>query len=113
MSYRYATPTATPTPYAALTASDTSSSTSTADTELTDEQKEQLAAQKKEDRAGTLATLQLPGSFPEHIQFYFGSQTGTAEKMCNILADEAETLRVEKPEVVDFNKFNEEEFMKQ
>jgi len=54
----------------------------------------------------------MPGNVPP-IRIYFGSQTGTAEKFCNALDEEATTLGIEDCKVIDFNNFSEEEFGKQ
>ena len=52
----------------------------------------------------------MPASFPNKVQFYFGSHTGTAEKFSKELADEATILGIE-AEVVDFNDFEEKKFL--
>ena len=52
----------------------------------------------------------VPLTFPE-LTIYFGSQTGTAEKLAVNLAEEADELSIEKATVVDFNNFNEETFL--
>jgi uncharacterized membrane protein len=44
---------------------------------------------KKEELKPTLEELTIPGNFPSEIVFYFGSQTGTSEKFCGILEEEA------------------------
>lgn len=49
-------------------------------------------------------TLIIPGNFPELV-FYFGSQTGTAEKFANQLDEEAHYIGVESSKVIDFNNF--------
>ena len=49
----------------------------------------------------------MPGNFPE-VVFYFGSQTGTAEKFAYALDEEAHFLGVEKSRVIDFNNFDPE-----
>ena len=54
----------------------------------------------------------MPGNLPP-IKIYFGSQTGTAEKLANVLDEEATALGVEECKVLDFNGFSEEEFSKQ
>ena len=53
----------------------------------------------------------MPTSFPE-VSIYFGSQTGTAEKLAQQLAEEADDLGVEKANVIDFNNFTEDTFTK-
>ena len=39
-----------------------------------------------------LEKLSLPEGFPREIVFYFGSQTGTAEKFCTALEQEAHSI---------------------
>ena len=77
---------------------------------MTDEQKAEIAKKKSEERSESLKSLVVPHSFPE-MQIYFGSQTGTAEKLAQQLADESDDLGIEKCEVVDFNNFKEETFV--
>jgi NADPH-ferrihemoprotein reductase len=55
-----------------------------------------------------LANLKLPPGFPE-VAIYFGSQTGTAEKFSNALAEEAHLIGA-KERVIDMEKFSEQEF---
>ena len=57
-----------------------------------------------------LTELQVPGNVPP-VTLYFGSQTGTAEKFCATLNEEADMLDM-KSTVIDFNDFTEEEFLK-
>lgn len=57
-----------------------------------------------------LKELKVPTNIPE-IVFYFGSQTGTAEKLCSQLDEDAHALGL-KSKVVDFNDFKEDEFTK-
>jgi len=45
------------------------------------------------------------------VAIYFGSQTGTAEKLAGVLAEEADSIGV-KADVIDFNGFSEETFPK-
>ena len=70
--------------------------------------------QPKEDpkqRENQLKELVVPMSLPE-VKVYFGSQTGTAEKLAGVLDEEAHLLGIPKLDVVDFNNFSEEEFGK-
>ena len=39
-----------------------------------------------------LEKFSLPEGFPREIVFYFGSQTGTAEKFCTALEQEAHSI---------------------
>lgn len=50
--------------------------------------------------------MSLPGNFPKEVVFYYGSQSGTAEKYCNILDEELTKLGVESTKVIDFEDFN-------
>lgn len=61
------------------------------------------------ERVRSFANLTIPGNMPE-VVFYFGSQTGTAEKFANQLEEDAERLGVEQSKVIDFNNFTPEEF---
>lgn len=54
--------------------------------------------------------MNIPGNFPELV-FYFGSQTGTAEKFANQLNEEAYYVGVEHSKVIDFNNFKPEKFI--
>ena len=47
---------------------------------------------KVDERAETLKNLVVPSNFPKSAKFYFGSQSGTAEKLCQILEEEANQL---------------------
>jgi len=76
-----------------------------------DAQKEQDAAESAAKREKELQELTVPMSLPE-VQVYFGSQTGTAEKLAGMLDEEAHLLGVPKLDVVDFNNFSEENFPK-
>lgn len=49
-------------------------------------------------------------TFPEKMKIYFASQTGTAEKFAQEIADEAFELGIKGCEVVDFANFDEESF---
>jgi NADPH-ferrihemoprotein reductase len=55
-----------------------------------------------------LSALEVPGNIPE-IVFYFGSQTGTAEKFVDTLDEEASVLGL-KTQKIDANDFTEEAF---
>ena len=54
----------------------------------------------------------MPGNLPP-LRIYFGSQTGTSEKLAKVLDEEATALGIEDCKVIDFNNFSEEEFSKQ
>lgn len=47
------------------------------------------------------------------VCIYFGSQTGTAEKLAGVLDEEAGVLGIPASKVIDFNNFKEDEFPKQ
>jgi len=53
-----------------------------------------------------------PTTIPKELPIYFGSQSGTAEKFCQNLEEEAHFIGVEGAKVVDFNNFNKETFAK-
>jgi sulfite reductase alpha subunit-like flavoprotein len=55
-----------------------------------------------------LEELVLPSNFPSELVLYFGSQTGTAEKFCVTLEEEANKLGINSVKVMDFENFNEE-----
>ena len=94
-------------------ASKADSSASTAGTgEQSEAEKETAAAEAAKAREESLKQLVVPMSLPE-IKVYFGSQTGTAEKLACQLDEEAHLMGVPKVIVVDFNNFNEEEFTQQ
>jgi len=76
--------------------------------ELTEEEKAAKAAADAEKAREALMQLEVPGNIPE-IAFYFGSQTGTAEKFCSALDEDASQLDL-KSKVIDFNDFTEEGF---
>jgi NADPH-ferrihemoprotein reductase len=64
-----------------------------------------------------LEELKVPGQFPQEVVFYFGSQTGTAEKFCNTLDQEIVSIfekdgRKRSAKVIDFEEFKEETFAK-
>lgn len=48
-------------------------------------QAKEESPKKEIKRSVPLEDLVLPGNFPSEIFLYFGSQTGTAEKLCNTL----------------------------
>ena len=62
------------------------------------------------ERQKKLEQLTVPGNFPE-LTFYFGSQTGTAEKFAKSLDEEATYMGVDVSTVIDFNNFKPEEFV--
>lgn len=47
------------------------------------------------------------------IRIYFGSQTGTAEKLAGVIEEEASMLNIDDVKVIDFLNFKEDEFAKQ
>lgn len=58
-----------------------------------------------------LEDLEAPANFPEEIVFYFGSQTGTAEKFCTILDKEITSVKgARSARVIDFEDFNPDTF---
>lgn len=65
---------------------------------------------KRFKAADNLENLSLPGNFPSDVAFYFGSQTGTAEKFAQALSDEATKLGVETAKVIDFEDFAQDAF---
>ena len=55
--------------------------------------------------------LVAPSNFPSEIVFYFGSQTGTAEKFATLLEGEAQKIKgIESSKVMDFEDFKPEVF---
>lgn len=54
--------------------------------------------------------LVVPGNFPEEVTFYFGSQTGTAEKYCKALEEEASKIGIQSPITMDFEQFEADTF---
>lgn len=56
-----------------------------------------------------VSNLEVPENFPQEIEIYFGSQTGTAEKFARVLEEEVSDLGVI-PKVVDMEDFDKEEF---
>ena len=60
---------------------------------------------------GDVSNLVVPSNFPEKIDIYFGSQTGTAEKFAKVLDEEAADLGVN-ARVVDMEDFDKEELAK-
>ena len=69
-------------------------------------------AARLHERSLELEKLKKPVSFPKQTLIYFGSQTGTAEKFAHVLDEEAHKLQVES-RVVDFDKFDPDEFLSQ
>ncbi|CDW71895.1 nadph--cytochrome p450 reductase [Stylonychia lemnae] len=60
-----------------------------------------------------LESLQAPSNFPSEVVFYFGSQTGTAEKFCQTLDEELQKIKgVQTTRVIDFEEFKPEVFTK-
>lgn len=60
-------------------------------------------------KKGDLSNLKVPDNFPEEIEIYFGSQTGTAEKFSKVLEEEGNDLGVI-TKVVDMEDFDKDEF---
>jgi NADPH-ferrihemoprotein reductase len=68
------------------------------------------AVVKKVNVAKTdVSNLDVPSNFPQEIEIYFGSQTGTAEKFSRVLEEEASDMGVI-AKVVDMEDFDKEEF---
>ena len=80
-----------------------------AGTDQSDAEKERQAAEAAKQREAQLKNLTVPMSLPE-VKIYFGSQTGTAEKLAGMLDEEAHLMGVPKLDVIDFNNFTEEDF---
>ena len=59
---------------------------------------------------GDVSKLSIPSNFPQEVEIYFGSQTGTAEKFARVLEEEAADLGVI-AKVVDMEDFDKEEFV--
>lgn len=53
--------------------------------------------------------LVIPDNFPQEIEIYFGSQTGTAEKFARVIEEEASDLGII-AKVVDMEDFDKDEF---
>jgi len=66
---------------------------------------------KEKAPESNLDSVVIPSNFPQEMVFYFGSQTGTAEKFANVLGEEAQKLGVGNASVVDFEDFNEQAFL--
>ena len=88
-----------------------SAQSTAASTEQTEEEKKAAEEQASADRAATLQNLEVPGNLPP-IRVYFGSQTGTAEKLAGVLDEEAQMMGIEDIQVIDFNNYKEDEFPK-
>lgn len=58
---------------------------------------------------GDVSNLTIPNNFPQEIEIYFGSQTGTAEKFARVIEEEATELGVV-AHVIDMEDFDKEEF---
>lgn len=58
---------------------------------------------------GDLSNLTVPENFPQEVEIYFGSQTGTAEKFSRILEEEGNDLGII-AKVVDMEDFDKDEF---
>lgn len=64
-------------------------------------------------RSEKLKHLRLPSNFPSVANFYFGSQSGTAEKFCQQLEEEAQQLFVfDKTQVLSFEDTDYSKFGK-
>ena len=59
---------------------------------------------------GDVSQLTVPDNFPQEVEIYFGSQTGTAEKFSRILEEEGNDLGII-AKVVDMEDFDKEEFI--
>lgn len=56
-------------------------------------------------------SLKFPNNFAKSLKLYFGSQSGTAEKLCKNICDEAYLLNIfDKIEVVNLEDFSEKTF---
>lgn len=75
------------------------------------ENPEESKEKKLFEAAYKLEDLEAPSNFPSEIVFYFGSQTGTAEKFCQILDEEANKIKgIQSSRVIDFEDFKPELF---
>jgi len=63
-------------------------------------------------READLIKLSVPGNLSP-VRVYFGSQTGTAEKLAGVLEEEAQIMGIEDCKVVDFAHFSEDTFASQ
>lgn len=59
-----------------------------------------------------LQSLVCPSTIPNEVPIYFGSQSGTAEKLSQVLEEEAHSIGVKGAKVLDFNNFDKEAFPK-
>lgn len=74
-----------------------------------EEKPQPLMDQREKD----LKNLKVPSNFPKILKLFFGSQSGTAEKLCQILMDEAKILGVfDNIEVINFEDFDAKTFGK-
>ena len=68
---------------------------------------------KVENRSERLKGLKVPGNFPRALNLYFGSQSGTAEKFCQQLEEEAKLLGAfDQTKVINFEDYSSENFGK-
>jgi NADPH-ferrihemoprotein reductase len=56
-----------------------------------------------------VSNLKIPDNFPQEVEIYFGSQTGTSEKFARIVEEEAHDLGII-AKVVDMEDFDKDEF---
>jgi NADPH-ferrihemoprotein reductase len=53
-----------------------------------------------------MKSLSIPATFPKNLHLYFGSQSGTAEKFCQTLEEEAKLLGCfESIKIINFEDF--------
>ena len=77
-----------------------------------EEEEKKAKEEAAKNRDQQLSKLVAPGNLPP-VHIYFGSQTGTAEKFCTVLDEEAGMLGISESKVIDFSNFSEDEFAKQ